>query len=166
MTIEVSCGSCGQKYSIEDSLAGKKARCRSCSHSFVIPALKKEEPELQLAEIDDDVPPPQPIRVNIQNNNSRSDMATMLDEYDEELKLQAALAEPTAVLTSVKKCPRCRCALDPTGKVCLYCGENLEALASERAAEERMRKREAEERRAGSGVAGLAVDVLITLLGG
>ena len=37
MLIVFSCGNCGRKFEKDESLAGKKARCKDCGHVFVIP---------------------------------------------------------------------------------------------------------------------------------
>lgn len=36
-TIALSCPGCGKRYELSASLAGKKARCKACSHEFSIP---------------------------------------------------------------------------------------------------------------------------------
>jgi DNA-directed RNA polymerase subunit RPC12/RpoP len=38
MQLTFSCPSCGKEYDLSWSMAGKKARCKQCSHEFVIPA--------------------------------------------------------------------------------------------------------------------------------
>src|SRR4051794_29566704 len=37
MTIAFPCESCGHRYEVDGSLAGKKCRCKKCNHVFVIP---------------------------------------------------------------------------------------------------------------------------------
>ena len=38
MAIEINCGTCGKRYRVLDSLAGKKARCKGCGGVMLVPA--------------------------------------------------------------------------------------------------------------------------------
>ncbi len=42
--IAFQCSSCGQKFEVDDSLAGKKGRCKNCGERFAIPALAASAP--------------------------------------------------------------------------------------------------------------------------
>lgn len=42
--IAFRCSSCGQKFEVDDSLAGKKGRCKNCGERFAIPALAAKAP--------------------------------------------------------------------------------------------------------------------------
>jgi DNA-directed RNA polymerase subunit RPC12/RpoP len=41
MSIVLNCSSCGKRYELDDTLAGKKARCKDCGVVFMIPVPKK-----------------------------------------------------------------------------------------------------------------------------
>ena len=39
--IAFQCSSCGQSFEVDDSLAGKKGRCRNCGQIFTVPGLRE-----------------------------------------------------------------------------------------------------------------------------
>jgi hypothetical protein len=52
MAIQAQCTSCGKVYSADDSLAGRRMRCRECGNIFALPALnqpQQDEPENDLS---------------------------------------------------------------------------------------------------------------------
>ncbi|HEX3356301.1 MAG TPA: hypothetical protein VHS31_04900 [Tepidisphaeraceae bacterium] len=51
MAIQVQCTTCGKVYTADESLAGRRMRCRECGNTFTIPALNAppEEPENDLS---------------------------------------------------------------------------------------------------------------------
>lgn len=48
-TIVLSCPGCGKRYELSASLAGKKARCKACSHEFTIPVPRQTAPAAAVA---------------------------------------------------------------------------------------------------------------------
>src|SRR5436305_1174714 len=45
MTIVFSCANCGKRFERDDSVAGKKGKCKQCGHIFVIPTLRAVAPQ-------------------------------------------------------------------------------------------------------------------------
>lgn len=46
MSIETKCPHCGTSYTLDDALAGKKARCKKCKNVFAIPAVRRKPDEV------------------------------------------------------------------------------------------------------------------------
>ncbi|MCK5644782.1 MAG: hypothetical protein KAJ19_28540, partial [Gammaproteobacteria bacterium] len=58
-TLRFACGGCQEKYCVPSRYAGKKFRCLACKQPCVVPALPKEELQLEADdEFVDDSPPP------------------------------------------------------------------------------------------------------------
>ena len=56
MSITFHCDSCGKKFTVDDSLAGRRAKCKNCQAPIVVPAADEDAP-IPVAPIIEDDPP-------------------------------------------------------------------------------------------------------------
>src|SRR5262245_29051268 len=61
MPIFFSCG-CGEKYRVQEELAGKKVRCRQCGELLIVPLAEPKVADVDWSDVDD-TPPSTPRRL-------------------------------------------------------------------------------------------------------
>lgn len=101
MPIKVVC-KCGQKFSANDKMAGKRVKCPKCSQPLQIPDSNADDEDFKLAPETPKSPPPRG--------------AGLLDLLDE-AQVKRATTGPV--------CPDCGADMKPDAIICLECGFNI-----------------------------------------
>ena len=128
MQITATCNNCQKRYKVDSKLGGKKAHCKNCGASFVIP--KAETPELET--IDPPVNPRVGAATTADKSKARVGAPTGSSKVRAPAKpLPKGKASPAAPPKETGEmdfaeppCPGCGKSLPQGQKICLSCGYN------------------------------------------
>lgn len=130
--MNISCPECDARITIDESIVGKKIRCKECEHIFVVKAPKSAAPKAK-------APPPPPnkskgppappkakkdskIEGLVDEDDGTIPLAPIKDDDDDDDKNPYSLIQTN---DTAPRCPFCALEMDPPEAIiCLNCGYN------------------------------------------